>query len=202
MRTTKKRGFFGVVIDPQSYLNIIYLLLAFPLGTFYFVFLVTGLSVGLGMIITLLGIPIMLLVLVISRALCAFERKVTISLLNEDISSYSIQPTSGGLWSKFKVLMTSRNTWIGLFYLLLKFPLGTATFSIAVTLVSISVSLISAPAWAWTVDTETWGGWTFDPFTWSPLFVLIGIIFVFISLHLMNIIAIASGRLTRLMLGR
>jgi len=45
------RVFFGVVADPQSYLNIFYLLLAFPLGIAYFVFLVTGISVGTGLII-------------------------------------------------------------------------------------------------------------------------------------------------------
>lgn len=58
MSVSKKRGFFGVVAEPRSYLNIVYLLLAFPLGTFYFVFLVTGLSLGFGLIITLVGIPI------------------------------------------------------------------------------------------------------------------------------------------------
>ena len=45
------RVFFGVVADPQSYLNIFYLLLAFPLGIAYFVFLVTGISVGTGLIV-------------------------------------------------------------------------------------------------------------------------------------------------------
>jgi len=51
------KQFFGVVAREGTYLNIIYLLLAFPLGTAYFVFLVTGLSLGLGLSITLLGIP-------------------------------------------------------------------------------------------------------------------------------------------------
>jgi len=202
MRTSKRRGFFGVVIDPQSYLNIIYLLLAFPLGIFYFVFLVTGLSVGFGMIITLLGIPILLLVLIGSRALCVFERKLTISMLNEDISPYSVLPTSEGLWPRLKALLTNRSTWTGVFYLLLKFPVGIASFTIVVTLVSVSIGLIGAPAWAWASDPVTWFGWTFDPLPYSPLFVLLGIVSMFISLHLMNITAIASGRLARLMLGR
>jgi hypothetical protein len=63
MSVSKKLGFFGVIVDPQSYLNIVYLLVAFPLGTFYFVFLITGLSFGFGLFITLFGIPILLLVL-------------------------------------------------------------------------------------------------------------------------------------------
>ena len=85
MSVEQKRGFFGVVADPQSYLNIIYLLLVFPLGTFYFVFLVTGLSLGFGLLITLLGIPILLLVLGGSWVLCGFERAVAITVLKEEI---------------------------------------------------------------------------------------------------------------------
>ena len=93
MSVSKKRGFFGVVAEPRSYLNIVYLLLAFPLGTFYFVFLVTGLSLGFGLIITLVGIPILLLVLSGSWVLCRFERQVAITLLNE--ANSSITATSG-----------------------------------------------------------------------------------------------------------
>ena len=102
MSVSKKRGFFGVVADPQSYRNIAYLLLAFPLGTLYFVFLVTGLSLGFGLIITLIGIPILLLVLSGSWALCRFERQVAITLLNEDIPLSVSHPASGGLWSRVK----------------------------------------------------------------------------------------------------
>jgi len=32
--------------DPRTYLRILYLLIAFPLGTAYFVIIVTGISVG------------------------------------------------------------------------------------------------------------------------------------------------------------
>ena len=32
MSVPAKRGFFGVIAEPRSYLNIVYLLLAFPLG--------------------------------------------------------------------------------------------------------------------------------------------------------------------------
>jgi hypothetical protein len=94
MSVSKKRGFFGVIVDPQSYLNIVYLLVAFPLGTFYFVFLITGLSLGFGLFITLFGIPILLLVLGGSSVLCGFERAVAITLLKEDIPAMPSQPTS------------------------------------------------------------------------------------------------------------
>ena len=39
-------GIFGAFFRKQSYLNIAYLLLSLPLGTFYFAVLVSGLSSG------------------------------------------------------------------------------------------------------------------------------------------------------------
>ena len=53
---------FGVVIEGQTYLNILYLLLAFPLGLFYFIFFVVGFSLGLPLIILWVGFLILALV--------------------------------------------------------------------------------------------------------------------------------------------
>ncbi len=200
MSVSKNRGFFGVVAEPQSYLNIVYLLLAFPLGTFYFVFLVTGLSLGFGLIITLVGIPILLLVISGSWVLCRFERQVAITLLNEDIPLSVSPPASGGLWSRVKVLLKDRVTWTGVLYLFLKFPLGIVTFTIAVTLIAVTVGFLAAPTYMWTCDSIVWGSWSFDPFPWSWILTIIGIPMVFISLHLMNAIAVVFGRMTRAML--
>ena len=202
MSVSKKRGFFGVVAEPRSYLNIVYLLLAFPLGTFYFVFLVTGLSLGFGLIITLVGIPILLLVLSGSWVLCRFERQVAITLLNEDIPLSVSRPASGGLWSRVKALLKDRVTWTGVLYLFLKFPLGIVTFTIAVTLIAVTVGLLAAPTYMWTSDPLVWGSWSFDPFPWSWILTIIGIPMVFISLHLLNATAVVFGRMTRVMLGK
>jgi hypothetical protein len=202
MSVSKKRGFFGVVAEPQSYLNIIYLLLAFPLGTFYFVFLVTGLSLGFGLIITLVGIPILLLVLSGSWVLCRFERQVAITLLNEDIPLAVSGTASGGLWFRVKALLKDRVTWTGMLYLFMKFPLGIVTFTIAVTLIAVTVGLLAAPTYMWTSDSLVWGSWSFDPFPWSWILTIIGIPMVFISLHLLNAIAVVFGRMTRAMLGK
>jgi hypothetical protein len=56
--------FFGVAIWGQTYLNLLYLLLAFPLGLFYFVLLVTGFSLGFGLLILWVGVIILVGMLV------------------------------------------------------------------------------------------------------------------------------------------
>ncbi len=212
MDVSRDRGFFGIVVDPQSYRNIFYLLLGLPLGIAYFVFLVTGISVGASLIIIWVGVPILALVLAGSWAMCEFERILAVSLLKEDIphttrgrstvtddqNLSSVERLFVGTWRRFKWHLTNRLTWTGMLYLFIKFPLGI----IAVTLVSVPVALITAPAYMWTSDPLTWGDWSFDPFPWSWILTLIGIPASFISLYVMNQTAFLSGRLTRVMLGK
>lgn len=201
--TDNGSGFFGVIAKPQSYRNILYLLLGLPLGTFYFTVLVTGVSVGSSMVIVaLLGIPLLIGLWYVIRGFMRFERGLAIGLLGVDIASLSAKPTwTGGLWQQFKALMRDRPTWHGVLYILLRFPAGIATFTVAVTLIATSLGMVFAPAYMWSSDDLTWASRTFDPFPWSFALVPIGILLVFVSLHLMNAIAYACGRWARGSLG-
>lgn len=199
---TSRPGFFGAVIDLQSYVNVAYLLLALPLGTAYFIFLVTGLSVGFGAIVTLAGIPLLLLMLAGSSILCKLELLMAQGMLKEQIPQQSSQPSSAGLWPRLKAHLSDRVTWTGVFYLLLKFPAGIATFTIAVTAISVTIGLLAAPAYMWLSDPLTVGGWEFDPFPWSWILTLIGIPMVFITVQLINGMASVSGQFARAMLGK
>jgi hypothetical protein len=53
--------FFSVFTDPQTLLNLVYLVLAFPLGIAYFVILVTAISTSAGLLITIVGAPLFIL---------------------------------------------------------------------------------------------------------------------------------------------
>ena len=98
-----------------------------------------------------------------SWALCRFERQVAITLLNEDIPLSVSRPALGGLWSRVKALLKDRVTWTGVLYLFLKFPLGIVTFTIAVTLIAVTVGLLAAPTYMWTSDPLVWGRASLDP---------------------------------------
>ena len=87
--------FVGVVADTQSYINIFYLFLSFPLGIAYFVFLVTGISVGFGLIVIWVGVPILALVLAGSWVLSQLERVLAVHLLKEDIPPVALKDPSG-----------------------------------------------------------------------------------------------------------
>jgi DNA-binding transcriptional LysR family regulator len=198
-RAAHETGFFGVIAEPRSYANILYLLLGLPLGTLYFSVIVTGVSLAIGLTpLMLLGIPLTIAFWYVNRAFMHIERGLAAGLLRERIEP--VRPTPawpGGLWRHFKAVIGERYGWRGMLYLLLRFPVGVFTFTLAITLVSTSLGLTFAPTWMWTSDDLTWGGTTFDPFPWSFALVPFGIVLTFVSLHLMNALARACGRWTR-----
>ena len=129
------KQFFGVAATMQTYLNTIYLLLSFPLGTAYFVFLVTELLLGFSLSIVWVAIPILLLMLAAWWELVVFERQLAIWLLHVDIPPMSCETASGqSAWARLKSHLSNPLTWKGLAYLFARFPLGILSFVVAIPL--------------------------------------------------------------------
>jgi len=192
---------FGVVIRGQTYLNILYLLLAFPLGILYFVFLLTGLSLGIGLIITWVGFLVLLLAMIVWWGFAVFEHRMASWMLHVDMNPMSKgNATEKNLWKKFKAHVSNPVTWKSLAYLFIKFPLGIFSFVVTVTLISLSAGLLSAPF------IYKWADMDFYYFTidtlWQALLVfVVGLIFALISMHLMNGLAYLYGQFAKVMLG-
>ena len=216
----RQSGFFKAIIHPQTYVNMLYLLLGLPLGIGYFVTLVTGIALGFGLLVIWVGVPILLIIFAVSWALCKFERTLAVRMLHQEIPQVTDAGPSRengpglstterlfvGAWRRLKRHLSDRLTWTGMLYLLLRLPLGTATFTLAVVLVSVPVGMIFAPTYMWTSDPFefSWigmGDRTVDPFYWSWILTLIGIPVLFISAYLLNQTAVLSGYIARLMLG-
>ena len=194
--------FFSIVANPRTYLEMLYLLLSFPLGIFYFVFLVTGLSLGLGLIITLLGIPILVGVIAASYALAAFERRVAARMLRVRIPPAAQSDQPAGFWARLRHLVASPVTWKGIGFLFAKFPLGILSFVVVVTLLSTSLALISAPLWYRLPGVVFgWPGvWQVDTLSEALISSLVGIALFVSSLHAFHWLAWASGRFARVAL--
>jgi signal transduction histidine kinase len=134
--------------DRRIYLRISYLLLAFPLGTLYFVVIITGLSVGAGLAIVIVGFPVLVLTLLAWLLFGRIERELAIHLLGAEIRPMSV-PDSVQRTVRQRLLKTLGDpvTWKTLVYLLLEFPFGVFSFTLAIVLITVSLSLILYPAW-------------------------------------------------------
>ena len=191
---------FGPATNSQTYLNLLYLLLAFPLGIAYFVFLVTALSMGAGLLVIFIGVPILIGALLACLGLGAFERAMARTMLHVSIPSPSRFPSGPGIWGKFKALFGDATTWKSFFYLILKFPFGIASFVTLITTFSVSVALILAPL-TYRVTRIDFGLFRVDNKDDATVCCLIGMVLLVVSFHLVNGLAFMWGRFAQMMLG-
>ncbi|ARS90368.1 sensor domain-containing protein [Natrarchaeobaculum aegyptiacum] len=138
------RGVLTAPIDPWTYRSLAYLLLAFPLAILYFVVLVTGASMTLGLSITLLGPLAFLATLLAILALAWLDAAVTDGLLEVDVTT-TFPETGEGIVAFVRELLLGPETWLGAVYVLWKTVLGFVAFVGIVVGLSLAASLLVAP---------------------------------------------------------
>src|SRR4029077_14870776 len=106
---------------PRTYGNLLYLLLALPLGLAYFVFLSVGPTAGLGLTLVWIGIPLLALVFAGTWAFAAFERQAAIHLLGAYVAPMGATTTrvARTAWHRGGDFFSSAVTWKGMGFLLL-----------------------------------------------------------------------------------
>jgi hypothetical protein len=139
------RSLLEPLLTTRGYRAITHHLLGLPLGILYFTWLVTGISLGLGLAITLIGIPILTAVLASVRPLLAAERGLANALLDAEVASAPLAPTADGWLRRMVAYWRDSTTWRGVAYLLARFPIGIATFTVAVAAYGAALTLIAAP---------------------------------------------------------
>ncbi|MFF2650877.1 sensor histidine kinase [Streptomyces sp. NPDC058045] len=122
----------------QTWREISYLLASLPMAIAGFVYVVTGVSVGAGLSVTVVGLPLLALVLAGARLLGKAERARARALLGLRIEEPSPLPSHGDtalgrVWTRLRDPVGWRAALFGL----IRLPWGVATF--AVTLVSLFV---------------------------------------------------------------
>jgi hypothetical protein len=199
-------AFFGAPLRAQTYLNMLYLFLAFPLGLAYFIFFVVGLSLGIGLLIIWVGALILAGVFAGWYGLLVFERAMVIGMLNESIPPMGESVSPGtGLWRRFSGMMRNPVTWKGLVYLLAKFPLGIVSFVVLVTFLTLGFSLLLAPAFynvfPLVVDIADASVWRVDTMQEAVAASVAGVFVLLLSLQIFNGLAWVAGKFAKFMLG-
>lgn len=186
--------FFKAPFRLRTYTNLLYLALAFPLGLFYFIFLAVGIPLGFGLTLIWIGIPILALVFAGSWGLTALERQLAIHALGAQVPPMS-QPVvdpNQTVWQRVQAFFLNPVTWKGMAFLLLKLPLGVVSFAGIVGLLAASASFLIVPfVWQWGADFEA-DGVVLLVDTWGEawLCALFGLVLLFVSLNLLNGLAL------------
>ena len=204
--------FFGVFADPRAYASLFYMALALATGIFYFVWVVTGLSVSLGLSVTIIGIPLLILFFGSIRVLSLVEGRLVEVMLGERMPRRPLYTARGRtLMQRIGDMFTDVRTWSTILYMLLMLPLGIAYFTLVVTLVATSLASIATPLLVWTgvadagIDVNGWQLLYIDGDTVStsipalalPLLLVGGALLLFATMHVARGIGRLHGLLAK-----
>ncbi len=190
-----------LLFSARLWLAAIFLLLSFGLGLFWFIVLVTLLATGLGMAITLVGLPLLLLTMVLWTYGARVERWRISALLGMTIPSpYHTWPSRP--WTaRLRAFVTDPAVWLDLIYLVLLFPIGIVEFVVLVVGLSVPASLIALPAYYWIPTSPEINGFVIDTLPEALLGSLVGLVIALIVPYVLLGLARGHAILGQALLG-
>ena len=145
-KSTSLGNFFGVYTDARAWGALLYMLIAFVTGVFYFTWAVTGFSLSVSFALFIFGLPFALLFFLSVRGLALLEGRLVEGLLGVRMPRRPLFTQQNLKWlDRLKELAMDRHTWFSILYMLIQFVLGTIYFVIFVTVLSFSLSFIAIP---------------------------------------------------------
>ena len=198
--------FFGVLVDPHTYGSLFYMLLSLATGIVYFTWVVTGVSLSVGLAILIIGIPFAILFIGATRVLALVEGRIVEVMLGERMPRRPVYTDRSLPWlQRIGAMFTDPRTWGTMGYFLAMQPLGIVYFTVAVTMLSLGAAFIAMPfAYMFGFDSTIhlgghgWIDWS-APWVW-PLSIVVGIILIIAMLHLARLVGHLHGKLAKALL--
>jgi hypothetical protein len=209
-KTEVWRQIFGPFADGRVWTSLVYMILSLATGIAYFTIVVTGLSTAGGMMILIIGIPLLMLVLAVIRGTALLEGRLVEGLLGIRMPRrLRPAPPNAGFFKLMGFWLKDGRTWASMVYMVLMLPLGIAYFTIAVTGLSVGLSLATAPLWGWFAwyygeHTFVWNGVTYDSWPlWAiPIAFVVGVALLIGFMHLVKWIGRGHAAFAKAMLVR
>jgi len=196
----------GVLVDGRTYVHLLYLLIAIPLGAVYSSLFSFGFAFGIAFSVVLVGLVILLATLVAARLAAGVERWLANRLLGTDLTRYDdLADDPPGALAGVRKYVEAASTWRAVGFISLKFFV-TVFAIIPLFALANGLSLLSAPIRYPYV--ATFGESNGEPITWaigtlpeSLLAVSVGLVGVLVALHVTNLVAYASRQMATALLG-
>ncbi|MEI5133182.1 sensor domain-containing protein [Streptomyces libani] len=135
----------------RTWREFLYLFLSLPMSVLMFVYAITVISLGAGLLVTFLGIPVLAGGLAGSRALGGLERARARALLGLDVADPEpARASKPGLMGWVGAVLKSGVSWRHLVYSVLHMPWAVFSFVFSVTFWSVGWGLLAYPLWRWT----------------------------------------------------
>jgi signal transduction histidine kinase len=145
----RERGAFSRTLR-QVGIDTAYVLVGFPLGIAGFVILVTGVSLGGGLLITLLGIPVLVATIYVARAFAEIERVRVPAVLRRPRVRARYKPAAEG-WRKMVAPLGDVQSWLDVLHGIVRFPVSVAAFSVVFTWWVTALAGLTVGLWDWAI---------------------------------------------------
>jgi len=193
----------------QTWTELAYLLVGLPVGVVTFTVVVTGVALGVSLLITLVGIPVLVATAYADRGLAWLERRRAALVLGRPIGDPpSRRPKRPGALSWLEALAVDQRTWKEAAWMVVVFPVALAGFVVAVVLWSVALWAVTFPLYWWALPHDALpqvagdgDGLALD--TW-PLALAVGacgLVVLAVAPWVCSLFAQGQARLARVLLG-
>jgi signal transduction histidine kinase len=152
----------------ETWRELAFVLLGGVMSVVAFCVQVAGLSAGLSLLVTLIGIPILAALAYVDRWLCGIDRWRASFLLGEPVRGVYRTPERPGILARLRVLAVDPQTWRDLGWIWLNIVLGFVAAVLMLTLWLVVGWLVTFPVYWWLLPdsalpdgpwglTDTWG---------------------------------------------
>src|SRR5690606_38521913 len=133
-------------VEGRSWRELGYVLLSLPISIMLFTYAVTMVSLGAGLLVTFLGVPVLAAALAGCRGIGAVERARARALLDLEVDEPEpLRMRKPGAMAWMGAVLKSGTSWRALLYSLLQMPWSVFTFTVSVTFWSIGWTLLTYP---------------------------------------------------------
>ncbi|MFJ3825183.1 sensor histidine kinase [Streptomyces nodosus] len=137
-------------VEGRNWRELCHLVLSLPIGTVMFAYSVTMFSMGVGLLVTFLGIPVLAAGLMGCRGFGVLERARARALLGLDVAEPEpLRPRRGGAMAWMGAVFKSGSSWRHMLYTVLQFPWTLFSSVAGLVFWSCGWSLLTYPLWFW-----------------------------------------------------
>lgn len=145
--TRRRLRIFTELVRARTWRETLYALLGLPIGVAGFTFTVTTLTFSAGLLVTFVGLPLMAVTGLASRQIGSGLRVFANKLIGTRIAPPQPFRPNPGLLGWIGSCLTDGTAWRARLYLLLKLPLGIASFVAATMFWSYGIGGVTYAAW-------------------------------------------------------
>ena len=137
-------------VEARTWREFGYVMLSLPISILFFTFAVTMVSLGAGLLITFLGVPVLAAALAGCRGLGSLERARARGLLGLEVSEPEpLRMKKSGAMAWMGAVLKSGTSWRHLLYAVLHFPWAVFSFVVALNFWVYGWALLTYPLWFW-----------------------------------------------------